>query len=68
MLQEAVDGSIAAKPLNEGAPGVGILLADFEEWFQELPIRDKVDEGVAGEVPFRPIAPELALVTLKDRG
>src|SRR5688572_18751590 len=68
MFEEAVDGRVAGKSLEERPTGFGLLLAGFEYGLEQHQVRHQVDQRVPREVFAGPSVPELAFVAGEDRG
>src|SRR5215210_6460008 len=68
MFEEAVDGRIARKNLEERPAGLGVLLADLEDGIEQYHVRHQVDERVSRKVLAGPRVLELAFVTGENRG
>src|SRR5215207_11114716 len=68
MFEEAVDGRVARKSLEECPAGLWVLLADLEKGFEQHQVRHEVDQRVSREVLAGPPVPELAFVAGEDRG
>src|SRR5688500_3041140 len=68
MFEEAVDGCVARKSLEERPAGLGVLLADPEEGLEQHQVRHEVDQRVSREVLTGPPVPELAFVAGEERG
>src|SRR5215207_7597791 len=68
MFEEAVDGRVARKSLEECPAGLWVLLADLEKGFEQHQVRHQVDQRVSREVLAGPPVPELAFVAGEERG
>src|ERR687898_3500346 len=68
MFQEAVDGRVARKSLDERPASLRVLLASLEEGLEQRQVRHQVDQRVSGEVLAGPPVPQLAFVAGQDRG
>src|SRR5215217_2670727 len=46
-FEEAVDGGVARKSLDERQAGLGVLLAGLEEWLEQHQVRHQVNQRVS---------------------